>query len=99
VCVLPDCPCPSLPLTFYPPLTRNCTYTFVPETGLIERHVVESIEPAPHASFYEGLRMLRLGLSGGEGRGGATAATCPVPAVADRMSHRVGRKDDGDGER
>lgn len=42
------------------------TYTFSPSTGLIQKHVINSIHPAPHVAVYESLRasmgkLLRLG--------------------------------------
>jgi hypothetical protein len=42
-------------------LYRNCTYAFDPDTGLIVRHTVDSIEPAPEERVYGML----FGLVGG----------------------------------
>ncbi|KAF8575374.1 hypothetical protein K439DRAFT_1641423 [Ramaria rubella] len=49
--------------------TRNewdihSTYTLSPHSGLIELHVVESIHPAPHVTFYDGLRSALARLTG-----------------------------------
>lgn len=74
---------------------RNCTYTFSPHTGLVERHTVDSIEPAPHESFYEAIRGLRLGLGGsapGIGPHGGAAA-CPVRLPVDNGRGGRGSKE------
>ncbi|KAF8528426.1 hypothetical protein BU17DRAFT_38136, partial [Hysterangium stoloniferum] len=42
----------------------HSTYTLSPDTALIEQHVVESIHPAPHMTFYDGLRTTLAGLAG-----------------------------------
>jgi len=41
------------------------TYTFSPSSGLIYRHTVNSIDPAPHEAMYSALRssLIRLGLA------------------------------------
>lgn len=69
----------TLALTNRAVRARNCTYTFSPETGLIHRHAVDSIEPAPHESFYEAIRGLRLGLGGTSANTHGRAAACPIP--------------------
>ncbi|KAG5642939.1 hypothetical protein DXG03_001856 [Asterophora parasitica] len=38
----------------------NSTYTFSPKTGLIEKHVVDSIYPAPHQAVYDALLIIVL---------------------------------------
>ncbi|EIN04671.1 hypothetical protein PUNSTDRAFT_55396 [Punctularia strigosozonata HHB-11173 SS5] len=52
----------------------NSTYEFSPYTGLIQSHVVNSIQPAPHHKVYDALRSalegLGFGLRGGQGAGG-----------------------------
>ncbi|GLB41188.1 hypothetical protein LshimejAT787_0904030 [Lyophyllum shimeji] len=35
----------------------NSTYSFSPNTGLIDRHVIDSIYPPPHQAVYDSLRM------------------------------------------
>ncbi|KAG5651500.1 hypothetical protein H0H81_008472, partial [Sphagnurus paluster] len=35
----------------------NSTYSFSPSTGLIDKHVVNSIYPAPHQAVYDSLRL------------------------------------------
>ena len=50
------------------PADRESTYTFLPLTGLIHKHVVNAIHPAPHVAVYESLRASMgklLGLGGG----------------------------------
>lgn len=37
-------------------LRRNSTYTFSPTAGLIYKHVINSIHPAPHLTVYDALR-------------------------------------------
>ena len=63
-------------------------YTLSPHTALIELHVVESIHPAPHITFYDGLRTALARLAGigmdreaGEGVRGCVSDTRlrPVP--------------------
>lgn len=58
----------------------NSTYLFSPRSGLIDRHLVDSIYPAPHQAVYDSLR-LNLGRVFGFGLGegpstGAGRATC-----------------------
>ena len=56
----------------------NSTYTFSPVTGLINKHTIDSIQPAPHEAVFDLLRAalakLRIGAAepgGGVGVGGA----------------------------
>ncbi|KAF8066906.1 hypothetical protein FPV67DRAFT_1562435 [Lyophyllum atratum] len=35
----------------------NSTYSFSPNTGLIDRHIIDSIYPPPHQAVYDSLRM------------------------------------------
>lgn len=45
-------------------LYRCSTYTLSPQTGLIDVHVVDSIQPAPHMTFLDGLRGTLARLAG-----------------------------------
>ncbi|KAF9462509.1 CHAT domain-containing protein [Collybia nuda] len=50
----------------------NSTYTFSPTTGLIQKHTINSIYPAPHQAVYDALRLslgkvFGLGVEGGGG--------------------------------
>ena len=59
---------------------RTSTYSFSPNSGLINNHVVNSIYPAPHQAVYDSLR-LSLGKIFGSGLGegpstGAGRAAC-----------------------
>jgi hypothetical protein len=47
-------------------LYSNCTYAFDPDTGLVVRHTVDSIEPAPEERVYGMLFDL---VGGGRGHG------------------------------
>ncbi|KAF9261110.1 hypothetical protein L218DRAFT_870659 [Marasmius fiardii PR-910] len=62
----------------------HCTYGFSPATGLIYRHTINSIEPAPHQTVYDALRASLGGVFGhgyrvpgasdrSEGHGSATS--------------------------
>jgi len=51
---------------------RASTYTFSPVTGLIHRHVVNSILPAPHLAVYDSLRLTLGKLLGWEPQGATT---------------------------
>ncbi|GJJ13037.1 hypothetical protein Clacol_007286 [Clathrus columnatus] len=42
----------------------HSTYTLSPQSGLIDLHVVESIQPAPHITFLDGLRGTLARLAG-----------------------------------
>ncbi|KZO94574.1 hypothetical protein CALVIDRAFT_539024 [Calocera viscosa TUFC12733] len=68
----------------------NCTYTFSPTTGLISHHRIESIDPAPHISVYEGFKAsLTRFLRGDEEE--------PKRALEPTRSCR-GRRGEGEGE-
>jgi hypothetical protein len=54
---------------------RNCTYAFAESSALVDRHVVDSIEPAPHARVYNALLAL---ISGAPAP--ATHDACKTPA-------------------
>lgn len=71
----------------------NCTYTFSPTTGLVSHHRIESIDPAPHISVYDGFRtsLMRV-LRGGEGE------PAPKRALEPTRTCRDGCKDGGRGE-
>lgn len=73
-------------------LYRNSTYTFSPNTGLIYRHVINSIHPAPHQAVYDALRS-SLGSVFGYGPAGAGAAvscgTTTVPARSPVIGRNV----------
>lgn len=43
-------------LWLYSIYCRDATYTFSPLSGLIYRHTIESIRPAPHVAFYDMMR-------------------------------------------
>jgi hypothetical protein len=43
---------------------RHSTYTLSPAFALIDLHVVESIHPAPHITFYDGLRAALARMAG-----------------------------------
>ncbi|KAG6918796.1 hypothetical protein DXG01_011548 [Tephrocybe rancida] len=58
----------------------SSTYTFSPTTGLIDKHIVDSIYPAPHQAVYDSLRMslgkvFGLSIEGGS-RAGQNGAAC-----------------------
>ncbi|KAG7095096.1 hypothetical protein E1B28_005883 [Marasmius oreades] len=42
----------------------NCTYGFSPATGLIYMHTINSIEPAPHLTVYDAIRVSLGGVFG-----------------------------------
>jgi len=60
------------------PADRESTYTFSPSTGLIHKHVINSIHPAPHVAVYESLRgsMGKLLGLGGDGAPSPNGAAC-----------------------
>ena len=43
---------------------RHSTYALSARSALIELHVVESIHPAPHITFYDGLRAALARMAG-----------------------------------
>lgn len=43
---------------------RLSTYTLSPHSALIDMHVVESIHPAPHITFYDGFRAALARMAG-----------------------------------
>jgi len=58
---------------------RESIYTFSPTTGLIQKHVVNSIHPAPHLAVYDSLRLSfgkALGLDWGVGNSSTTGTAC-----------------------
>lgn len=60
---------------------RKCTYTFSPISGLILSHAVDEIDPAPHMTAYEALR-LALGMRWiGAGSGAAAQTAVSTPAT------------------
>ncbi|KZT52356.1 hypothetical protein CALCODRAFT_441694 [Calocera cornea HHB12733] len=66
----------------------NCTYTFSPTSGLISHHRIESIDPAPHISVYEGFKAsLGRFLSGGA-EGEAEGVGVPKRALEPARSCR-----------
>ncbi|KAF5381658.1 hypothetical protein D9615_005552 [Tricholomella constricta] len=61
----------------------NSTYTFSPNTGLIDKHVVDSIYPAPHQAVYDALRLslgkvFGLGMEEEGTRARSNGAACSV---------------------
>ncbi|TFK97741.1 hypothetical protein BDV98DRAFT_535087 [Pterulicium gracile] len=59
----------------------KCTYTFSPISGLILSHAVDEIDPAPHMTAYEALR-LALGMRWiGAGSGAAAQTAVSTPAT------------------
>lgn len=70
--------------------TRNSTYRFSPQTGLILEHKIDSIEPAPTQAVFDALRaaLAKLGLAGGDDTqvpgapGAARVQPVPVPVRA-----------------
>lgn len=63
----------------------NSTYNFSPNTGLIYEHIVNSIQPAPHAGVFDFMR-LALGKLRGPG-------ATPSPTGCHGGEYRVGHKD------
>ena len=66
----------SSPIHAYRNLTRRiclstATYEFSPTSGLISKHIVNSIDPAPHETVFAALRnsLVKLGLVGQETAG------------------------------
>ncbi|EIM83864.1 uncharacterized protein STEHIDRAFT_123439 [Stereum hirsutum FP-91666 SS1] len=63
----------------------NSTYNFSPNTGLIYEHIVNSIQPAPHAGVFDFMR-LALGKLRGPG-------ATPSPTGCHGGEYRLGHKD------
>jgi len=60
------------------------TYTVSPHTGLIDLHTVESIQPAPHITVFDGLRAALARLAGVDLAG----PTSTVPSSGSACSQR-----------
>lgn len=66
---------------------RHSTYALSPRSALIELHVVESIHPAPHVTFYDGLRAALVRIAaidiGREASGGMRSCVCDRKVACD----------------
>ncbi|KAG6829952.1 hypothetical protein H0H92_002856 [Tricholoma furcatifolium] len=70
----------------------SSTYSFSPSTGLIDRHIIDSIYPAPHQAVYDSLRLslgkvFGMGIEDGS-RAGSNGAAC----TADHGPHGHGHE-------
>ena len=72
----------------------NSTYTFSPVSGLIHKHTIDSIQPAPHEAVFDLLRAalakLRIGVAEPGSGVGVGGAACRAHAKGDGMGDEKG---------
>ncbi|EJT99628.1 hypothetical protein DACRYDRAFT_23702 [Dacryopinax primogenitus] len=67
-------------------------YVFSPRSGKVELHRIESIDPAPHTSVYEGMKAGLMRVLGKEDAPGGEGKTALEPARAGECKARSARR-------